>query len=297
MPSGRRFPFAFGMNTRLTGMACYGDHCTSVTRRSLPADDSTTCLSTPGVRRPALRSVTCRTDQRVRQAPEHQLLQAADSLVIPSLRRREIRRRSRRTWSSAARQSTASQSGATPSGPFTPAPLAGGTPASNLSLGSNALVIRSLRRPTWPRPTSAPFRVRAAARIRPVIRDGQRRSRPTRPGFLPPFGHRHSLAGPSCPAEEFRLPHGRPTSHRLDLDGVSTFRTHESRSGGCLLYPGAVVPTQPERNVPVGTRRFSAASPEPLPLALTGRGPQSRGISEGSRDSPVRSSSRPYSPG
>jgi hypothetical protein len=38
--------------------------------------------------------------------------------------------------------------------------------------------------------------------------------------------------------------------------------------GGCLLYPGAVVPTRPEGNVPTGTRRFPTASPEPLPLSI-----------------------------
>jgi len=67
--------------------------------------------------------------------------------------------------------------------------------------------------------------------------------------------------------------------------------------GGCLLDPGAVVPTRSERNIPTSTCRFPAASPTPLPPATIRRGPQSRGINEGSRDSPVRSSSRPYSPG
>ncbi len=58
-----------------------------------------------------------------------------------------------------------------------------------------------------------------------------------RPGFLLPFGRRHWLLGPSCPAEDFRLPHGRPTSCWLDLNGVSTFRTHETRSGRVPSLP------------------------------------------------------------
>src|SRR5262249_60147066 len=36
------------------------------------------------------------------------------------------------------------------------------------------------------------------AGIRPVIRDGQRRSQPPRLAFLPPFGHPHSLLGHPC---------------------------------------------------------------------------------------------------
>ena len=38
------------------------------------------------------------------------------------------------------------------------------------------------------------------AGIRPVIPDGQRRGRPCRLGFLPPFGHRRSLLGHPVPA-------------------------------------------------------------------------------------------------
>jgi hypothetical protein len=48
-------------------------------------------------------------------------------------------------------------------------------------------------------------------------------------GFLLSFEHRHSLVGHPVPAAGFCSPHGRPTRQRLDLDGVSTFRTSESR--------------------------------------------------------------------
>jgi hypothetical protein len=193
-------------------------------------------------------------DQRVRPAPEHQLLQAADPLVVPGLRCREdplpqppypvlgrppvhgVPTQIRALRS--VRYPGSPHPGHGRDGPPAALPYRGGEAvtrhASNLPFGSGALPL-SPRRPTWP--TSAPFRVRAAARIRPVIQDSRRRSRPCRPGFLLPFGHRRWLLGPSCPAEDFRLPHGRPTSHRLDLDGVSTFRTHETRSGRVPSLP------------------------------------------------------------
>ena len=49
------------------------------------------------------------------------------------------------------------------------------------------------------------------AGIRPVIRGGRRRGRPCRRGFLSPFGQPAFASWASCPAEEFRSPHGRPT--------------------------------------------------------------------------------------
>lgn len=66
--------------------------------------------------------------------------------------------------------------------------------------------------------------------------------------------------------------------------------------GGRLLDPGAMVSTRQERNVPTGTRRFPAASPTPPPQQPSAGARQSRGINEGSPDSPVRSSSRPWPP-
>ena len=63
--------------------------------------------------------------------------------------------------------------------------------------------------------TSAPFRVRARARIRPVIRDGGGGTSHGCPGFPLPFGHRHSLPGHPVPAGDLGLPCGRLTGHRL----------------------------------------------------------------------------------
>ena len=78
---------------------------------------------------------------------------------------------------------------------------------------------------------------------RPVIRDGHWREQPGCPGFLLPFGHRHSLLGPSCPAEGLGLPCGRLTGPCPDLYGVTTFRTAETRPGRVLSVPrGTVFP-------------------------------------------------------
>ncbi len=47
-----------------------------------------------------------------------------------------------------------------------------------------------------------------------------------------PFGAPASASWASCPAEEFRPSHDRPTRpHGPDPDGVSTFRAHETRPG------------------------------------------------------------------
>ena len=109
------------------------------------------------------------------------------------------------------------------------------------------------------RPTSAPFRVRAPARIRPVIRDDRRRSRSRRPGFPLPFGHRHSLLGSSCSRWGVR-PSSR-SAYRTRIDAVRT-PTGLSRSararhdrGGCPLYPGTAVSSRP------------VSTPRPAPAA------------------------------
>ena len=63
MPSGRRFPLAFGTYTRRTGTGCQVEIVwwTQTAISALALEDSATCPSIPGVRRPALRCVTCRT--------------------------------------------------------------------------------------------------------------------------------------------------------------------------------------------------------------------------------------------
>src|SRR5439155_26906764 len=132
----------------------------------------------------------------------------------------KILRRSLRTLPSCRRQSMASHSG-TSSGPFT-------VTVSNLPFGSGGLISISVQRLTCPR--QRPFGPSHQAGIRPVIRGSRRRGRPCRRGFLPPFGHRHSLVGhPVPPRSSAPLTVGLPGHQRLDPDGVSTFRTSESR--------------------------------------------------------------------
>ena len=85
-----------------------------------------------------------------------------------------------------------------------------------------------------------------------------------RPGFLSPFGCRHSLVGLPVPAQGLFLSHDRPTRHRTrcrDLDGVSMFRTNEIRVGsGAPCTPG--LRCSHSRRSSFDCRcRFSAASP------------------------------------
>ena len=73
-------------------------------------------------------------------------------------------------------------------------------------------------------PTSARFRAPHPAGIRPVIRDGQRRSQPPRLAFLPPFGHRHSLLGHPCwPGSYAPLTIGPPAARSCDGRTLTRF--------------------------------------------------------------------------
>ena len=83
----------------------------------------------------------------------------------------------------------------------------------------------------------------------------------------------------------------------LDPDGVSTFHTHETRPGWVPSRPrdGGALPTGGES--PVGTRRFSTASPQPLHCTPS-RGAQHNGASSRIHGcSPVRSFPLPVTPG
>ena len=65
IPSGLSFflSLAFGMYTRLTARGCHDeiDWCTRTAISALASEVSATSPSIPGVLRPALRCVTCRT--------------------------------------------------------------------------------------------------------------------------------------------------------------------------------------------------------------------------------------------
>ena len=146
IPSGRCFPLAFGMYTRRTGNGSQDERerCTRTATSARSGDDKATSPSTPAVRRPALRWVTCRTLTSVFDQ-ELSIIFCSDRTVAQSCSRvaLKILRRSRATFSSWARQSTASQS-STSSGPFT-------VVVSNLSLGSPGRSASVFQRLTCPR--------------------------------------------------------------------------------------------------------------------------------------------------
>jgi hypothetical protein len=68
--------------------------------------------------------------------------------------------------------------------------------------------------------------------------------RPQRPGFLLPFGHRHSLLGHPVPARDFSSPYGRPTGVRHYGQRTGPGRgshvphAQDPAGVGCPLYPG-----------------------------------------------------------
>ena len=141
--------------------------------------------------------------------------------------------------------------------------------APNLSFGSG--IFDHLVSTGSPDPRQHPFGSGHQARVRPVIRDDRRRGRPCCPGFLSPFGHRHSLprssdphwgVGPSLrsayrPRRRARTPTGFPRSTRTRCD-----------RGGCLLYPGGGGAHPADKKSPAGACRFTAASPY-TPLGTT----------------------------
>jgi hypothetical protein len=91
---------------------------------------------------------------------------------------------------------------------------------------------------------------------------------------------------------------GLPTNNGRDLDGVTAFRTHERRPGWVPSLPQGrrcSFPTGPRlRPASAAPPRRVPATPLQHPIA---RGSASRGINEGSSNSPVRSSPRPPPPG
>ena len=93
-----------------------------------------------------------------------------------------------------------------------------------------------------------------------------------RPGFLPPFGHRHSLLGSSCSRP------GTGPSLRSAYRAYARTRTGFPRSAparydrdGCPLYPGDGGARPGQMPCPAVARRFPAASPcTPQPHPTSG---------------------------
>jgi hypothetical protein len=133
---------------------------------------------------------------------------------------------------------------------------------------------------------------------RPVIHDGQLEGWSCCRGFPLPFGHRLSLLGHPIPAGELGSPHGRLTGPRAGpLTGLPrSARTSCDRSG-CPLTPGTAVLIPVRGTCPAGACRSTAASPSTPLQHPTLRGSTLRGINEGLRNLPVRSSPCLRSPG
>jgi hypothetical protein len=147
---------------------------------------------------------------------------------------------------------------------------------------------------------SALSRRTTRVRIRPVLRDDRLEEAAIVSRFPSRFRCRHSLLGHPMPAEDSALltvglpatPEGAP-----DPDGVTAFRTNELRPGWVPSIPQGRRCSSRRRDVP--DRRlplFRGQSLDPAP-ALHQQGSASRGINEGSSNSPVRSSPRPRPPG
>ena len=124
------------------------------------------------------------------------------------------------------------------------------------------------------------------------------RRRPCCLGFLLPFGHRHSLLGPSCSRRGVRPSSRsayRATSARTPTGFPRSTCTRHDR-GGCPLYPGAAVFTRPAmppgRRLPLLNGQPCTPAQHPIRPGLT--------IDEASSGvhsrSPVRSSPRLWPP-
>ena len=293
MPSGRSFARfdAFGMCTRLTARGRHDerDWCTRTatlrpglgSQRDLPVD--------PGGLAPsvALRHLP-HADQRVGPAPQHQLLQVPDLRPVLLLRRLEdplpqppyllltgtpvdgVPARARlRGWSS---------------GPFTlqPPPARFPSPAPNLPFGSSG---HGRFASTAHLPTSARFRARAPGPVSgQLYAAARRRSRACCPlsCCLSAAGIRFlgilSRQGIPPPLRSAY----RAASSGTDPDGVSMFRTRETRLGqGALCTPGTAVPTATGESP---GRRLPLRNGQPLPPRTATRPGtyNSRGISKGS---------------
>jgi len=152
MPSPRRFPPAFGMKTRLTGLGLHevAPSWSQKTSSAFSQPPRTMRPSTPAVLRPALTSVTRRTlNNAFARERSISFCRLRTFLRSPALLAVKIRCRNRRTSSSARRQSTASQSRTSPSGPFA-------MMVSNLPLGSSVSVHQVVT--GSPDPRQLPFR-------------------------------------------------------------------------------------------------------------------------------------------
>src|ERR1019366_10641344 len=132
------------------------------------------------------------------------------------------------------------------------------------------VIHRLPHRPTGP--TSAPFRVRAYAHVRPVMRDGQRRCWSNVPisCCLSATGVR--FLGHPFPAGGLGLPCGRLTDPRgPDPIGIPRSTRMSCDRGGCPLDPGDGGALPADCSSPTATRRLPPPSPYPPgPASISG---------------------------
>ena len=219
-------------------------------------------------RRSPLRTVRAtRRGIRLKQAARARGLVLCRLLTLgqsPSRVALKIRCRSRRTSRSQENQSTQSQStasrsvsGERSSGPF--------TYERRLTCPSvSAVPPARLQRLTCPcRRAFAPGH---RARYPASYTNRSAGGRSTSSAFLSPFGCRPSLLGHPVPAGDLGLRYLRLTATTngvADPDGVSVFRTHETRLGlGAPCTPGTVVSTRP-RSI-LGRHRPPSNGPVPV---------------------------------
>ena len=245
--------------------------CTRTAISALAWPVSATCPPIPAVLRPVLRCVTCRTLTSVllqlRSASFCRFLASGQSPACTALK---IRPRSRRTCSSWRRQSTRSQASPSnegrPSGPFTEVPNVPVSSGIYARFASKAHL-----------PTSAPLRARASrslsGQLYGAVREETRSCGARFPAaFRPPA----FASWAPCPAKDFRPSYDRPTGRpaptracRADPGEVSTFRTHETRTGpGALYTPGTAVfagrrPVRGRRLPPLSGRSLAPRSNSP----------------------------------
>jgi hypothetical protein len=212
--------------------------------------------SIPAVLRPALICATRRTLtsvlERDRSISFCRFLTLARSPACDAVK---IRCRKRRTLPSAESQSTRDQSKSSPSGPFA-APLSGAV--SNLPFGSSAIVI-SLSTGS-PDPRQHPFgsQQRLVSGQLYAATGGRADLFATLSCCLSAAGIRFS--GHPSPAEEFGLPHGRPTERFRTSTGLSRSarascdrigRPLQPRDGGALLAASPLWPAPAASQRPV----------------------------------------------
>jgi hypothetical protein len=187
------------------------------------------------------------------------------------------------------------QSRVASSGPFTSRPRPSRRPTCPSVSG-----LRSSSSPQAHLTASARFRVRAPGPgIRPVIRHDRLEEPTTRRGFPSPFGHRHPLLGHPVPAEELGPPCGRLTGRPIAPGPRRGYRVPHGGAAtgvGAPSTPRTAVLPRPsrllDRRLPL--RNGQSLHPAALPID---RVLASRGIDEGSRNSPVRCSPRLWPPG